>query len=224
LLCDRISNEWKYWEQFLYIYNEEHLLLSSIWQEGLDDEWKNRGRVMYEYDKDNNNKLFALNQWWENNAWKDATLYEYNYDEHGNCLSGDLWKWKNNEWVDDYAFDLKITYNNTQCTIGGEYYCHNISASYVKTPKPEVNIESIKQDVSSIKIYPNPTMGILQIVSESVNIHKIDIFNVLGKKVLTQKAKNGRQKTINISHLPTGMYFVRITTETGTVTQKVVKR
>jgi len=32
------------------------------------------------------------------------------------------------------------------------------------------------------------------------------------------------ETVVNISHLPSGIYFVRITTENGVVTRKIIKR
>ena len=41
----------------------------------------------------------------------------------------------------------------------------------------------------------------------------------------TRNHKTPKPETaINISHLPTGIYLLRIQTETGTVTRKVVKK
>jgi len=96
---------------------------------------------------------------------------------------------------------------------------------------------------SNITLYPNPTSGKLtitcyrhcgldpqspendEIAGQARNdIQNVDVFDLLGRKVLSQKVEGGKQKELDISHLPAGMYFARIQTEQGTVTQKVVKR
>lgn len=59
-----------------------------------------------------------------------------------------------------------------------------------------------------LKIYPNPTDEILNIVSENDNIEQISILNFSGKMVL----KSDETK-LNLSHLPKGVYFVQITLE-----------
>jgi len=48
----------------------------------------------------------------------------------------------------------------------------------------------------------------------------VEIYDVYGKKQLT--IDNG-QLTINISHFSAGIYFVKITTENGIVTKKIIK-
>jgi len=91
----------------------------------------------------------------------------------------------------------------------------------------EVGIETIESDV--VKIYPNPTNGQLIIENGQWTIENIEIFDVMGKSaaiVETWRAASLRQPTttIDISHLPSGIYFVRIQTENGMVTRKIIKK
>ena len=78
-----------------------------------------------------------------------------------------------------------------------------------------------------LNVFPNPTSGELNIESGELKIEKIEIFNVMGKCVLTSptppKTKEGKT-SIYISHLQTGVYFIKIQTENGTITRKVVKQ
>ena len=67
-----------------------------------------------------------------------------------------------------------------------------------------------------IKVYPNPTNGILNI-SNTNNIKEIVIYNITGVKVKTFKAT----QTLDISELSTGLYFLK--TDTGIV-EKIVKK
>ena len=70
-------------------------------------------------------------------------------------------------------------------------------------------------------IYPNPATAIVTIVGE--NLRQIEITDMLGQRVATHQAE-GPQATIDISALPTGIYFVGITDENGKrCVRKVVK-
>ena len=70
-------------------------------------------------------------------------------------------------------------------------------------------------------IYPNPATATVTIVGE--NLKQIEITNMLGQRVATHQAE-GLQATIDISALPTGIYFVGITDENGKrCVRKVVK-
>lgn len=75
--------------------------------------------------------------------------------------------------------------------------------------------------VASASIYPNPANATITITGES--LRQIEITNMLGQRVATHQAE-GPQATIDISALPTGIYFVGITDENGKrCVQKVVK-
>ena len=70
-------------------------------------------------------------------------------------------------------------------------------------------------------IYPNPANATVTIVGE--NLRQIEITDMLGQRVATHQAE-GPQATIDISTLPTGIYFVGITDENGKrCVRKVVK-
>jgi len=85
----------------------------------------------------------------------------------------------------------------------------------------EVGIGKFKP--TNIKIYPNPTTGQLKIESEEMRIENVEIFDVFGKKILSKKFLMSPETVINISHLPTGVYFVRIQAEASEVIKKVLK-
>jgi hypothetical protein len=69
--------------------------------------------------------------------------------------------------------------------------------------------------------YPNPTTGILNI-SYSKEISEINVFNLIGQKVMTQK-ENDLTMQLDLSELSAQTYLVKITSEGATKTIKVVK-
>ena len=85
-----------------------------------------------------------------------------------------------------------------------------------------VGIENSENIV--VKIYPNPTFGELTIESRELRINDVEIYDIYGKKLLSNHHfAPSSNHLINISHLPAGVYFVKIFTEAGEVTRKVVK-
>ena len=86
----------------------------------------------------------------------------------------------------------------------------------------ETGIDTVEASVA--KIYPNPTEGKLQVTSYELPIEEIVIWDIMGRNVLSQKAEGEKQKELDISYLPAGMYFVQVQTDKGVVTRKVVKR
>jgi hypothetical protein len=72
----------------------------------------------------------------------------------------------------------------------------------------------------NIIIYPNPTNDYLFINSKSIIIQIIEIFDILGRKVLSEK-ENFKQ--LNVSKLKTGVLFVKIMTQKGILIKKIIK-
>ena len=96
---------------------------------------------------------------------------------------------------------------------------------YFKTLYGNVKVPEHQKTVS-ISVSPNPTTGELQITSYELQVTSIEIFDVFGRK---QKAEGRKQKAesvivLNISHLQSGLYFMKIETENGTVVKKIVKQ
>jgi hypothetical protein len=77
---------------------------------------------------------------------------------------------------------------------------------------------------NSILIYPNPTFGELTIQDSRFKIQDVEIFDVVGKcHALRLSRVTNNETTIDISHLLAGVYFVRIETNGGMTTKKVIK-
>lgn len=80
-----------------------------------------------------------------------------------------------------------------------------------------LSASGFNQSLSEIKLYPNPTSDILNIETKS-NLRSVEIYNIQGQKVATS-----RQKQINVAHLASGVYLVKIQDEnTAIATRKIV--
>ncbi len=67
-----------------------------------------------------------------------------------------------------------------------------------------------------IKIYPNPASNIINIDSK-IDINIIELFDALGKKILTTN-----QTIININTIQSGIYFLKINTNQGYLIKRIV--
>jgi len=78
---------------------------------------------------------------------------------------------------------------------------------------------------NSSTLFPNPTSDILNIKSTNLKANSnIEITNAYGQVVLSEKGTTGNAK-VNMQHLPSGIYFAKITNANGVVEiNKVVKR
>jgi hypothetical protein len=80
-----------------------------------------------------------------------------------------------------------------------------------------------KDDLSEIKIFPNPVNLILYIkVPEDFEQSTISIYNVLGKLVL-QKNITETVNPIDVSSIASGLYIVNLQSEQTTKTFKLIK-
>ena len=73
---------------------------------------------------------------------------------------------------------------------------------------------------SKISIYPNPTTGIFTITSTE-KISSIKITNVIGEEIFTS-AINHQTSTIDLSSQSKGIYFIKLFSEKGIETKKII--
>ena len=97
------------------------------------------------------------------------------------------------------------------------------NATKVLTVTIEDGVSVSENEISDIRIYPNPTTGKLKIENGELRIEDIVIFDISGRKQKIEREKGERKVLIDISELPVGVYFLRIKTEQGKVVKKVVK-
>jgi hypothetical protein len=69
--------------------------------------------------------------------------------------------------------------------------------------------------INAISLYPNPAQEVLN-VSSSHSITKIEVYDMLGKKV----ASNKNAKSIDVAALGQGVYIVKVVQENGSVAAK----
>jgi len=82
-----------------------------------------------------------------------------------------------------------------------------------------LGLEEVNYTSNSIKLYPNPATDIVNIKTNQT-IKNVTVFNINGQKVLDI----ANQSQINISNLPTGMYFLNIITNQSNQTIKILKQ
>ncbi|AUS05653.1 T9SS type A sorting domain-containing protein [Pseudotamlana carrageenivorans] len=96
------------------------------------------------------------------------------------------------------------------------FFVQNTNAQKASTPIHH------QQSIEGLSFYPNPVKsetGYITISSKLNSIKKIDIYNVLGKQLLTLKLKS---KELNISNLKKGVYILKITENNVSETRKLI--
>lgn len=73
-----------------------------------------------------------------------------------------------------------------------------------------------------IKLFPNPAKYFITINNDNVEIKEFEITNLYGVTVLKQEF-NSNEKSIDISDLPAGQYLITFKTDTGLISEKLIK-
>jgi len=129
----------------------------------------------------------------------------------------------------DFPFKATKLQKVGKLILGGS---SNGNASIVRLNIPyEVSVKETPYPENLITIYPNPSTGELQISpaggglrgwnNYELRIRSVEVFDVYGRKLLTENCQ--LKTTIDISYLNSGVYFVKIATEQGMLTKKIVK-
>lgn len=97
-------------------------------------------------------------------------------------------------------------------------YCGGID---IMTQTITIENLSVKKEKIEVSIYPNP-------VNDEINIKvnngiSLEIFNTMGVLIYKVPVKNTIM-TFDLSNQPSGVYFVKVSTETGVLTKRVVKK
>lgn len=110
---------------------------------------------------------------------------------------------------------LDINTTDTNCFIVNQYDTLETSTF----SPPTLSVDNLVQ-LEKIKIFPCPIKDILQIeVSDDTVIEGIELLNMTGENV---KCFSKEEKALDVSELVSGVYFLRISTNKGEITQKVL--
>ena len=79
-------------------------------------------------------------------------------------------------------------------------------------------LSNTKNEIEGLNIFPNPSNDIVTIASNSSAVKTVQLFDMLGKKVLEVETEN----TINVSTINKGIYTLKVTQEGKVSTSKLV--
>lgn len=161
------------------------------------------------------NKLFL--------DWSDTTVSDFDYYKIYRAINGGSFS---------LLADNVRQSNFTDATVvAGKKYTYYVVAvdrsfnvsqgSSKKTTSLSTNRVTSESLPLAVKVYPNPTKGLITILGlEDENI-TVEIYNMLGAQVL--RIDNCSQPSIDISALQDGMYMLHLVTQNQISTFKIVK-
>lgn len=113
----------------------------------------------------------------------------------------------NGKYVVGWGFD-------TTTNEFGDLFCFRLEL-------PEI-LGTTQSDFTNISVYPNPTSKYINITS-SASIYGAEVYSINGALLLSEKNPSAVSQ-IDISSLKVGMYILKVATEKGTSTYKVIKK
>lgn len=136
------------------------------------------------------------------------------------------YQWYNNGLIVNGATSQVFT-----PTTNGSYTVEIVDAngcSSISLPFNFLTVSTNEFVMDDLKIYPNPNNGIFTISGSlsSKGIITIDLVNLLGEKI-GEIYEGGNvsnlNKQVDLSNYSNGVYFVRLTTENGSIMNKIIK-
>lgn len=92
--------------------------------------------------------------------------------------------------------------------------------SFSATSVAQNSVEKAEKEIPGLKIYPNPASGNkIYFSSTEKEAMKVEIFNVLGKKIYSASNLSGE---VDISFLHSGVYLFRLEENGKSATRKIV--
>jgi hypothetical protein len=117
---------------------------------------------------------------------------------------------ENNRWLCAYDFWFDLA------ALGAEYAIYSWLVWAVVD-----GYEVIGENTADVAVYPNPTSDYVTI--QALNMNHITVLNTIGQVVYDANVE-GSLQTLDMSQYEAGVYMVRVATENGVKTQRVVVR
>ena len=232
------GTDWVFEEKLTISYGANGKISNANYEDWNGSIWVSSSVVNYTYNEDDM-LILELSQNWNSTAFVNYYKNVYEYDTNGNQTKETVYNSENGLFV--FSYDQINTYDTSLLmssfthpftdSTGLEYlftevpFINKLLTTSYDTNKITYNYEGTTAGVknfnaANFEIYPNPTTSIMKIDDSSFKLKSVEVYNLLGKKVLTS-AKN----ELNLQGLVNGLYLVKVQDENGNfTTKKVVKK
>lgn len=157
--------------------------------------------------------------------------YVAKFNASGNVLSaigmgGSADDGSNGVDIDPFGNVFVTGYFNSSSITFANYTLTNSGVADAFTAKLGSTVTSLIPTVLSeqdIRVYPNPSDGLFQMVSTKEKIYSIELFNELGICIKSKMDTGVLDFSLNISDYAPGIYFAKIYTEQHIIYSKLIK-
>jgi hypothetical protein len=211
------------------IFDANNNQTSSIGQNWDGSAWVDGWINTFTYDA-NNNQTCCKYESWNGSAWVNGFQYAYTFDANNNQTSYTYQNWDGNTWVNSFQENKIFDADNfmksksekmfnttgTEVTSGDStyYYFHTVISGKNDFPPQEENIT----------LYPSPATNKITISANKLlpGEIRISIVSISGQQLILSRFQNQKQPEIDVSALSKGIYLVKIWTDKGIETKKLV--
>ena len=153
-----------------------------------------------------------LGVWYTNNFSAVSPTWNQSYNGMSNVKVMDLDLQVNTGYPNSYP---AASYTVYAATYGRGIFSGSFTAPTLSSDDVAIS--------KGIKIYPNPSKGILNIaIANYTGALNVEIFDINGRKVLSNEGDFTSEKTMNLSGLQTGIYIVKLEGDNLSYSEKIV--
>ncbi|MDO9001804.1 MAG: T9SS type A sorting domain-containing protein [Bacteroidota bacterium] len=160
-------------------------------------------------------------------------LYVLKYDANGNAIwaqsaggtsddgsSGIAVDASGNVFVTGYYISSSISFSATTLLNTGteDMFVAKLGSSLITLENENAVVKN------NLLLYPNPSAGLFYLKAKNFEIEKIEIFNQMGLKVYDSNFDKKNEISVDISAQPSGFYSLKINTNHGFLTSKIILR
>ncbi|MCD4788462.1 MAG: T9SS type A sorting domain-containing protein, partial [Bacteroidales bacterium] len=149
----------------------------------------------------------------------DATNYQYQYSEDSTFITG-VYSETTTSLTDT------ITNLNQDATyywrVRGQNSAGDSPWSVIWnfTTDNSIGVSNVS-NISSVKIFPNPTSKLLTITGD--NIIRVEVINFNGQ-IINKKNVENDKSIFDLSTMPGGVYLIKVVTDKNTIYKKVIRQ
>ncbi|NHN25670.1 T9SS type A sorting domain-containing protein [Flavobacterium jejuense] len=80
-------------------------------------------------------------------------------------------------------------------------------------------------ELDSVFVYPNPSNGLFTVSTKNRQVTSIEVYDVSGKNILNRTdIESSNEITLDLTHASIGIYFMKINSEIGSITKRIIKK
>lgn len=229
-------------------YNEDGKVIQEIRQTVSSGNYENSLKFDYQYNPDGTIESRS-HSFWRQSSWDLDAWDLFFYDEHANCIMFEHMIGNTVTDRNEYEYDMEYTADqiivpvepdaymdvanlvamNNKVTLKHWYTMNDNTGElvyvcdYIYT-YDTLNYTTIPNYVftpDDVRIFPNPAADVVTIAADYSVVRNIDVMDNAGKVVLTESDINNRATKLDITGLKPGVYYLRLFTSKGVVTEKL---